>query len=221
MMAMTAHSCHVTSCRNSLTPSCVSRARRAELGRVLTSGLYGYCCRRVTVNRNRLCESMNEGLMKSGYQDAEDFLGHEREGEDGEDEEETEGEERRDFLDINRTPKTPPKTPLTPKADTSLTSRTSAFSFASFTAVTVHFSLSRRRFYALVTLLVLALMLLAAVALLKIESLRHRLFDFAEVVWRLLVLLSEAVEVAIEGIGFALGRATARFGTGFERGYRL
>jgi hypothetical protein len=186
------------------------------------SGLYGYCCRHVTVSRNRLCESINEGLMKLGYQDAEDFLSHEREGKDGEDEDATEGEERRDFLDINQTPKTPPKTPLTPTTDTLLTSRTSAFSFASFTAVIVHFSLSRRVFLALVILLALSFMLsAAAVAVLKIESLRHGLFDSGEVVWRMLVLISEAAEVAIEGVGFALGRAIARYGRGFERGYRL
>jgi hypothetical protein len=162
-------------------------------------------------------------LMKAGYQDAEDFLDHERAGEDEEDQDEMEGEERRDFLDINQTPNTPPKTPLTPTTDTSLTSRTSAFSFASFTsftAVIVHFSLSRRGFFALVALLALSL-ISTAVALVEMESLRHGLFDFTEVVWRLLVLLSEAAETMIEGIGFALGRAVARFGRGFERGYRM
>jgi hypothetical protein len=148
--------------------------------------------------------------MKSGYQDGEDFLDHERAG-----------EKRHDFLDINQTPKTPPKTPLTPTTDISLMSGTSTFSFASFTAVMVHFSPSRRGSLALVTLLALALILLAAVALPKFESLRHGLFDFAEVDLRLLAVLSEAAEVAIEGVGFALGRAVTRFVRGFERGYRM
>jgi spore maturation protein SpmB len=64
-------------------------------------------------------------------------------------------------------------------------------------------------------------MSLAAFAVLRTEGLLNGLMDLLRCVWKILVFLSEAAEIAIEGVGFALGRAVAQFGRGFEHGYHM
>jgi hypothetical protein len=64
-------------------------------------------------------------------------------------------------------------------------------------------------------------MLLAACALPKHDGFQEWLFELIHSAWKVLLLLSEAAEIANEGVVFALGRAVARVGRGFERGYHI
>ena len=125
----------------------------------------------------------------------------------------------RNYRDINMTPVTPPKTPFTPTTDTSLTPGTSVFPFASFTAIDLQ--ISRRGACALLLPIALLLALLDAIPLLGTEGLQNGLVDLVGLIWKVSVLFSQAAEMAIECVGFTLGRAAARFGRGLERGYRM
>ncbi|KAF2030450.1 hypothetical protein EK21DRAFT_88957 [Setomelanomma holmii] len=126
----------------------------------------------------------------------------------------------RSHVDIKRTPKTPPRTPLTPTRDTSLRSPRTMFSITSFLDYFVHLRVSTRTGAALIAAVIAAVLLMVLLGL-GSKAVSCGLVAFARFIWEAVVLISDIVECAIEGVGWAVGRAVGRFWRGFERGYHI
>ena len=148
----------------------------------------------------------------------------ESEDEEGDEKQDMEGAGAEDtsddtHFDINKTPMTPPRTPTT---DTTLPTSDSGLSGTLFTKSWDHLKGGTTMTTVLLALgLGVVLVSLLLLAFLGTEGVKSDVCELMGSIWTMLVVVSDTVEVGIEGLGWIIGRAVGRFGRGFQRGYRM